>query len=146
VYGYRCKLVAFIKQEFPKLSDEIFDYDAASETSPILEYLKTISPSAVDVDLRALCMHDDDVEGILYLRAMISMFARQLATGLDFEVLQAYLHRFLLIHCDVMRKHPDILDEISDLKFSTDSAGEKFREALQKNLCLLKVFAKLRTI
>lgn len=74
----RCKLVAFILQEYPSgapvhvsKSDQEEEADQAvyrdengeESDGPILEYLKNLPPPAVDLEFRALCTHENDEEG-----------------------------------------------------------------------------------
>ena len=78
----RCKLVAYILQEYPsgapvQVSRSDQQEEALEETEqivyrdengvetdgPILEYLKNLPPPAVDLEFRALCTHEKDEEG-----------------------------------------------------------------------------------
>lgn len=64
----RCKLVAFILKEYPE-GVQVLDRDgceskkAEEEEGPILGYLKSLPPPAVDLEFRALCAHENDDEG-----------------------------------------------------------------------------------
>ena len=70
----RCKLVAFLLKEYPEGAPETdgeeggdgmadADADAEGEDGPILGYLKSLPPPAVDLEFRALCTHEEDEEG-----------------------------------------------------------------------------------
>lgn len=72
----RCKLVAFILQEYPAGAPVHLDHEGATDRDtsdqpddestegPILMYLKSLPPPAVDLEFRALCTHENDEEGI----------------------------------------------------------------------------------
>lgn len=71
----RCKLVAFILQEYPAGAPVLLDHEGATDVDtaeqadeesaegPILMYLKSLPPPAVDLEFRALCTHENDQEG-----------------------------------------------------------------------------------
>ena len=70
----RCKLVAFILQEYPMGAvDRMDEEDKEDEgdggeaekeiEGPILEYLKSLPPPAIDLEFRALCTNEEDAEG-----------------------------------------------------------------------------------
>ena len=72
----RCKLVAFLLKEYPEgapLTDENStdrEKDTEERTDnedeedgPIMAYLKSLPPPAVDLEFRALCTHETDEEG-----------------------------------------------------------------------------------
>jgi hypothetical protein len=71
----RCKLVAFILQEYPAGAPVLLDLEGATDIDtseqpddesaegPILMYLKSLPPPAVDLEFRALCTHENDEEG-----------------------------------------------------------------------------------
>jgi len=65
-------------------------------------FLKTCTPSAVDVELNGLCRGQlDDAPGKRLLLLSLSWFTDRLTDGADFDMIQAYLHRFLKIHAEV---------------------------------------------
>jgi Utp21 specific WD40 associated putative domain len=71
----RCKLVAFILQEYPAGAPDLLDHEGATDIDtsehpddgsaegPIMVYLKSLPPPAVDLEFRALCTHENDDEG-----------------------------------------------------------------------------------
>ena len=78
----RCKLVAFILQEYPLGAVDRIDSEdgtAMDESNleqeqeegeiegPILEYLKSLPPPAIDLEFRALCTNEEDTEGALLI-------------------------------------------------------------------------------
>jgi hypothetical protein len=108
--------------------------------------MKTLPPPAVDLEIRALCTWEGDEEGVELLRTWLSWLDRQISSGDSFEVLQAYLHRTLTIYAQIVIKLPQLGDEMRRLKTSSSAVSERFREVLQKNLCMIKFMAGIPII
>lgn len=109
----------------------------------MLQYLCKLAPPAVDLEMRALCPHEEDAEGRLLLVRLLRWLARHIASGAHFEVLQAYLHRALAIYLPLAVKLPELRDELDALQCAQRLASSRFRHLVQKNLCLLKVMGNL---
>lgn len=129
--------MAYLQSEFsgPALDTE--------SSSVLLEYMKKLPPPAVDLELRALCTHDEDAEGVELLRQLLTWLAAHIATGRDFEVLQAYLHRALSIYAPLITKVPQLGGVLEGLRTAHQGANGRFRHLVQKNLCLLKMMGNL---
>eukprot|EP00606_Chrysophyceae_sp_TOSAG23-5_P000671 GSChrysophyteH2.ASY1.ANO1.1331.1 assembled CDS len=151
----RCKLVAYLLQEFPDsalgtyASAEFFsgagvgtDSDS-SRPSGTLEYLKTLAPPAVDLELRALCTHGEDEEGLKLLHCLLSWLAHCMRSGRDFEVLEAYLHRTLLVYGEIIVTKPSLLILAQHISAAHADNSQRLRGLVQGNLCLLKLLAGL---
>lgn len=144
----RCKMVAFLTTETPEGSPADFGASQALEgplvvNSKLLEYLKTLPPPAVDLELRALCSGQEDEEGVALLGALLVWFTQRLRIGTDFEILEAYLHRTLLIHGSAVMDHPKLLPVASMVAQAHSSGAGKLRELVQSNLCMLKLLANI---
>jgi len=151
----RCKLVAYLLQEFPDTamgidSSSTFFTGSASgnsndgvQHSPTLEYMQTLPPPAVDLELRALCTHVTDEEGLALLHCLLEWETRCIRTGRDFEVLEAYLHRTLLVHGEYIVADPALLRRAHVLQEAHSKSTERLRTLVQSNLCLLKMLANL---
>ena len=151
----RCKLVAYLLQEFPDsalgtyASAEFFsgagvgtDSDS-SRPSGTLEYLKTLAPPAVDLEFRALCTHGEDEEGLKLLHCLLSWLAHCMRSGRDFEVLEAYLHRTLLVYGEIIVTKPSLLILAQHISAAHADNSQRLRGLVQGNLCLLKLLAGL---
>ncbi len=110
---------------------------------PLLEYLKRLAPPAVDLEIRALCSHQDDEEGVVLLRTWISWLESAIQSGHHFEILQAYLHRTFVIYAEMSLKLPQLGDDLRGLVAVTAASSDRFRASLQKNLCLMKLMANI---
>lgn len=93
--------------------------------------------------MRSLYQHEEDADGIDLLHRMIYWLAFELKTGQNFEVIQAYLCRFLMIYSDTLLKVPALASELEYLKSVHAVSCDSFRSLVQSNLCLLKVMARL---
>lgn len=163
---YRCKLAAYIIQEFPQIEVQEKGFESCyiplacldcivktEETSPVLTYLMSIPPSAIDLEFQSLYTHhgveisqDRDLEGIVLLQALIASLTRSMILGSHFEVLQAYVHRLLTIYADIVIVVPELAQHLSQLKNTHYIYAEKFRHVIQSNLCLLKILSKMPNV
>ena len=114
--------------------------------SPVLTYLLTIAPTAIDVEFRTLYQYDGDEEGLVLLGYMLQSFANNMQSGQYFEVLQAYVHRFLMIYVEDIMKHEELHTQLQSLKVIHGLYVEKFKHVLHSNLCLLKLMTKMPTM
>ena len=151
----RCKLVAYLLAEYPlgtpittsvnsNLSHFVTLEERVSD-GEIMTYLKSLPPPAVDVEIRSLCTHDEDAEGIELLRCLLAWLTRELGTGNNFEILQAYLHRTIKIYAEMFLKSSQMYQDIVALKEAQHVSCERFRHLIHSNLCLLKLFSGLPT-
>lgn len=109
----------------------------------VLNYLTKLSAPAVDLQIRSLCNHASDEEGIALLRLFAVWLAYNLASNDNFEVVQAYLHRFLTVYSSLVLEVPNISADVCKLKAIQSSSSEHFRNLLQRNLSLLKLMANI---
>ena len=102
-----------------------------------------LGPPAVDLEMRSLCPHDEDAEGKRLLSLTIRLFSREIKSGRNFEVVQAYIYRFFTIYSDVILKTPSLHSDLKELSEIHQRSSDSFRTLIQSNLCLLKVLAQL---
>ena len=111
--------------------------------SKLLDYLKTLPPPALDLELRALCTGPEDHEGLFLLMRMLVWLLQRLKKGSDFEVLEAYLHRTLEVYADVIIQSKELLPVARRVGDVHRENASKLRDLVQSNVCLLKMFALL---
>lgn len=87
---------------------------ATGDCEDVFDYLKSLNPSAIDLELRALYMlpyvpdhapedaAEEVVEGLQPLKMFLRCITARLRSKRDFELVQAYLNVFLRIHGDVL--------------------------------------------
>lgn len=136
----------------------------------ISDHFAKMGPSAIDVALSSLCHGMHDLEEGLRLLHLCSMWLLQSCKSRrNYEVFNAYLHRFLYIHAttiagidastndgntntktqsetqnnddDLIRV--ELLESIRELKISQKSATGNLRNKMQETLCLLRHFSRM---
>ena len=138
--------------------DKANNYDAATE------YFASLGPSAIDVALSTLCQGMHDLEEGLHLVHLASLWLLQaVEKRQNYEVVNAYLHRFLMLHAIVIAgigEQPtegdtleyrsganedriELLDTIAKLRKAQQEADEKLRGKMQHTLCLLRHFSRM---
>ncbi|KAI5478393.1 WD repeat protein, U3 small nucleolar RNA-associated protein 21 [Pseudohyphozyma bogoriensis] len=75
--------------------------DKAGDYQSFFEYLKALSPSATDLELRSLTM-------LPHLEAFLDALSGRLASHRDFEAVQTFLACFLRIHGDVLVQNTEL--------------------------------------
>jgi U3 small nucleolar RNA-associated protein 21 len=133
----RCRLVSFLLPHMSGFEETAVPADGADR---ILDYLKSLSPSAIDVEFRMLCTNDEDEEGMQYVKCLLEWIAGHFHRGTNFDLLQAYLHRLLLIYSESLLKQPNVKIVLDRLLGSHAQGSERLRDLVQNNLCLLKLF------
>ncbi|KAL8279548.1 hypothetical protein RQP46_008110 [Phenoliferia psychrophenolica] len=91
--------------------------DVAGDYQSFFEYLKALSPSATDLELRSL-------SSLLHLNAFLGALSARLASHRDFEAVQTFLACFLRIHGDVLVQNTELkvaLEKVA--KAQTSEAG-----------------------
>jgi U3 small nucleolar RNA-associated protein 21 len=140
----RCNLIMYLLEEYPDgLKSKKTQINDNNIDLSLMKYLKTLPPPAVDLEIRAICGYEGDDEGIMLLRCFISWLTENLKKGTNFEVLQAYIHRTVLIYSELFTKIPNISLELDLLKDVHRDISDRFRHLVQSNLCLLKMLAGL---
>ena len=139
----------------------------------ITEHLASMGPSAIDVALSTLCngMHDlKEGLGLLHLCSMWLLEACK--SRQNYEVINAYMHRFLHIHATTiagidastqekdnqillqpqesqdenvenMKRRQEVLETIKELKIAHSNATDCLRNKMQETLCLLGHFSRM---
>ena len=134
VFG-RCKLEAYLLQ--------MQDGAGAWSAEQVMSFLKQLPAPAVDLQLRALCTHAEDEDGVRLLRLLLRWLGLQARSGDNFELVQGYLHRTLVIYAELLTQVPALAGECVQLAQAHREASSRFRDLVQKNLCLLKIIGKI---
>jgi len=138
----RCKMAAYLES----MSTSSDDNANESSSNSLLEYMKSLSAPATDVELRSLCMFAEDDEGLQLLQVFLKWLTAQVSSGKDYEILQAYLHRTLTIYDKMLVNVPTLAEQLQKLKRANEQASDRFRDLIQKNLCMLKVLANISVL
>ena len=92
-------------------------------------HLSKLGPSAIDVEISSLCHGTHDLEdGLPLLLAASEWLTEACESRASFEAVNAYLHRFLHVHGEVIAAIGDPLLEKEDATMAKDSSGNVGRE------------------
>ena len=111
VVHHRSKLV-----ELLQTCNDAQDISSVGERfSDVTSYLATMGPSSIDVELSSLCygMHDLE-DGLPLLLIASKWLVEACETHERFEAINAYLHRFLHVHGNVIIRIDNIMQERND--------------------------------
>ena len=75
---------------------------------------------------------------------MTFFLARQLRTRCDFEVMQAYLNRFLVIYGDLLKTRPHLRHDLEGLLSEQQTSWAGLHELMQHSMCLLQFMGGVR--
>jgi U3 small nucleolar RNA-associated protein 21 len=128
----------------------------------VSEYMATLGPSAIDLALSSLCGGSHDLEEGLPLLILASSWLTEACSTRDrFEVINAYVHRFLHLHGPLVaqlqassreandaaalpaEKIAELLLSIENLKNSQVAAADALREKVQNSLCLIRHLSRM---
>jgi U3 small nucleolar RNA-associated protein 21 len=144
----RCQLAALLvqavgeedndaREDETTLSSEDHLHARRSRFSRVASYLQTLSASAVDVELNTLCMGDFDDEGKTLLGLFLQFLEGEVATRRHFQVLQAYLNRFLKLYEQLVVANGDLLVRVESLCAVQHRQWDHLQQLLHNNLCLV---------
>ena len=131
--------------------------------SEITEYLASMGPSAIDVELSSLCYGSHDLdEGLPLLHLASNWLLQACKSHESFEAVNAYLHRFLHVHGNVIaaiekEEHSEEMDDsnqtdlklvefketISKLRDEQRAASNRLQGKMQHTICLLRHLSRM---
>ncbi|OAJ39198.1 hypothetical protein BDEG_23062 [Batrachochytrium dendrobatidis JEL423] len=121
--------------DISKLARLLDECHQAKDYSNTMEYLKSLSPSAIDIEIRTLPV---DAEHI-YMRYFLEFVAFQLETLHDFELIQAYMNVFLKIHGDVlMTGQKETREDLARVQKLVSDLWNRMESKLQYGLCVVE--------
>ena len=107
-------------------------------------YLESLSPSSIDAELSTLATHGAGGLGQEQLGLFLDFLIDRLKTRSHFELIQAYLHRFLQLHSSALLALPALLPKLMSLRALQASSWSSLEQSLQQNQCLLAFFSQLQ--
>jgi hypothetical protein len=102
------------------LSSRHFRIAARPTDQSFFEYLKALSPSATDLELRSLL-------SLAHLGRFLHGLARRLASHRDFEAVQTLLAVFLRIHGDVLVANYELRDGLLAVRETQRAEAERLQ-------------------
>ncbi|KAL3419856.1 U3 small nucleolar RNA-associated protein 21-like protein [Phlyctema vagabunda] len=100
---------------------------SGSETgdySPFVDHLKTLSPSAADLEIRSLNPGEGDVESDELVNFVAALTSR-LQQKRDYELVQAWMTVFLRLHSDAISHDAKLVDALRAWKKHQESEGAR---------------------
>ncbi|KAJ1925708.1 rRNA-processing protein utp21 [Tieghemiomyces parasiticus] len=107
----------------------------AQTYAPFITYMKSLNPSAVDLELRSMSIEHAFREPVRFLAALVAtLYSRR-----DFELVQVYLHVFLKIYGDIVSSNPDtFMPWLDTLETLLRSEWQRVEDLLRYSQCLIE--------
>ncbi|KIJ69248.1 hypothetical protein HYDPIDRAFT_81033 [Hydnomerulius pinastri MD-312] len=93
----------------------------------LFDYVKSLSPAAIDIELRSLVTLD-------HLRQFLHALKRRLQSHKDFEAVQTLQNVFLRMHGDVIIENEELQSELEELLTIQKKESERVLELLASSL------------
>jgi U3 small nucleolar RNA-associated protein 21 len=115
----------------------------------VTRHLASLGPPQVDLEMQALCLGSFDEEGLALVALGLRYLARMLRSRRHFEVVQAYLARFLRIYSPLLLEGPvaaALRSDVHALRKAQAEANREMKELVQHNLCLVGFLSNLKGV
>ncbi|XP_044465931.1 U3 small nucleolar RNA-associated protein 21 homolog isoform X2 [Mangifera indica] len=108
------------------------------------DYIKGLSPSNLDMELRMLqIIDDDDVEEVdkrpefIPIELLLNYFIHEISCRNNFEFIQAVIRLFLKIHGETIRCHVKLQDKARELLEVQSTVWERIDKLFQSARCMV---------
>lgn len=109
----------------------------------VFHFLKSLSPSAIDMQIRAIGFFEvEETETIQTLALMLDFLEARLNLPGDFEFIESLLHLFLKVHSSEICSSPILVDKVSNIRRIHESKWAKVEDFLNFNISLLKFISQ----
>ncbi|KAE8697073.1 hypothetical protein F3Y22_tig00110634pilonHSYRG00095 [Hibiscus syriacus] len=112
--------------------------------SAFTDYIKALSPSALDMELRMLQIIDDEnleeldrKPEMISIELLLDYFVSELSYRNNFEFIQAVIRLFLKIHGETIRRRPEFLHEAKKLLEIQTDVWQKIDTMFQQTRCMV---------
>ena len=151
-----------------KLAELLQNCSEEDSYSGVTRYLSTMGPSSIDVEISSLCYGAHDLDDGLHLLHLASLWLVEACeSNQSFEAVNAYLHRFLHVHGNVIiqidtdlkesenenlsegaedpqkLKLKEFADTISQLREKQRAASNRLQGKMQHTICLLRHLSRM---
>lgn len=103
--------------------------------SSIIEKIKSMSQSEIDVEIRSLSSQTCGTNELLLY--FIEAIIESLKTNRDFEVIQTYLALFLKTHTDEIASDEQLMSKCDELTPLIDESWDRLALEFDKSLCIV---------
>ncbi|KAJ7271954.1 Utp21 specific WD40 associated putative domain-containing protein [Mycena haematopus] len=107
--------------------DKLTACDVAGDYEDFFSFTKTLSPAAIDLELRSLVMLDN-------LKTFIVALTQRLRSHRDFEAIQTFQNVFLRMHAEVIVENPELQAGLETLMQVQRKESERVLELLASSL------------
>ncbi|KAJ4810553.1 Transducin family protein / WD-40 repeat family protein [Rhynchospora pubera] len=131
-----------LSSQFVKLLQKFAEENNFSEFT---KYLKGLSPSSLDMELRMLQIleEDDDLEVLekkpefASISLLLDYFIHEISVRNNFEFIQALIKLFLKIHGETVRQHSELQDKVRKLLEVQSSVWQRIDKMFQNTRCMV---------
>lgn len=124
------------------------DLLASEETQPrdVIEYLKTLSPSGVELEFISLATAEFDEAKKLqdpntHLLKMLEVFEHCIGRNMESDFVQAMLNNFLSNHHEIIVEETVLSSKVEQINRVTQRKFEDMEQMLSSNICMATYFA-----
>ena len=110
----------------------------------ITAYLMSLTPPGVDREIQDLCHSKFDTTGKLYLASFLLYFSHEIEKKENFEVIQAYLNRFLNVHLDLIKEDRKCSEALDHLSHVQSVLNNSTKSLIQNTMCLLNYLTDMK--
>uniref|UniRef100_A0A0E0HU36 Uncharacterized protein n=1 Tax=Oryza nivara TaxID=4536 RepID=A0A0E0HU36_ORYNI len=134
------KKMADLSSHFSQLLQSCGD---TKNYSAFTDYLKGLSPSSLDMELRVLQLIDDEPQNLEQrpelqsISLLLDYFIHELSCRNNFEFVQAVLKLFLKIHGETIRRHSMLQDKVKKLLDVQSLVWQKIDKVFQSARCMV---------
>lgn len=115
------------RQEIVKPSLSPQKRELIGSDEDFFSFAKTLSPAAIDLELRSLVMLDS-------LRTFVVALTQRLRSHRDFEAVQTFENVFLRAHAEVIVENPELQEELDVLMQVQRKESERVLELIASSL------------
>lgn len=112
--------------------------------TPFTDYIKSLSPSALDIELRMLQIVDDvdeqdedKIPELNFIELLLNFFIHEVSCRNNFEFIQAVIRLFLKIHGETIRCHQKLRPKAEKLLEVQSAVWQGLEELLQSAGCVV---------
>ncbi|CAN1272073.1 U3 small nucleolar RNA-associated protein 21 homolog [Linum perenne] len=118
----------------------------AKNFSAFTDYIKGLSPSNLDMELRMLQIIDDNNEEekpeLVSIQLLFDYFIHEISRRTDFEFIQALIRLFLKIHGETVRREQKLQEKAKKLVEIQSAAWQKMDRLFQSTRCMVTFLSK----
>lgn len=116
----------------------------------IVAYMKTLSPSGIELELISLSSFEIDKtketklqSPNMLLERMLGVFSAAVRSNTDSDFVQAILNNFLQNHYDLIVQDDDLSAQLSEVRSLINNKFERLENLIGGNLCMAQYFSGL---